>query len=95
MARKRRTFSRNFKAKVALEAMKEQMTISQIAGKHGVHPTQVKDWKKQALVDLPEVFGTNKGEDETEQLVSSLYEEIGRLKIQLDWLKKKSKLLSK
>jgi len=95
MARKRRTFSRKFKAKVALEAMKEHMTISQIAGKYGVHPTQVKDWKKQALDDLPEVFGTNTGNDEAEKLVSSLYEEIGRLKIQLDWLKKKYQQLHK
>ena len=79
MAEKRRTFTREFKAKVALEVLKEQLTISQIAKKYELHPNQVSSWKKQAKEDLLEVFGSGK-----EELISALYEKIGRLEIQLD-----------
>ena len=95
MAKKRRTFSREFKAKVALEALKEHLTIAQLAKKYSLHPNQVSAWKKQAKDDLLEVFGTGQQTDENEELVSTLYEKIGRLEVQLDWLKKKSKELSK
>lgn len=95
MAKKRRTFTKEFKAKVALEALKEQLTISQIAKKYDLHPNQVSAWKKQAKEDLIEIFGSGKQEDEQEELISALYEKIGRLEIQLDWLKKKSALFKK
>jgi len=88
--KKRRKFTREFKARVALEALSEQRTLSELASKYNLHPNQISTWKKQAKKSLPEVFGTVKRDDENEKLVSSLYEEIGRLKIQLDWLKKKS-----
>ena len=95
MAKKRRTFTKEFKAKVALEALKEQLTISQIAKKYDLHPNQVSAWKKQAKEDLLEIFGSGKQEDDQEELISALYEKIGRLEIQLDWLKKKSALFKK
>lgn len=95
MAKKRRTFTREFKAKVALEALKEQLTLSQIAKKYDLHPNQVSAWKSQAKEDLLEIFGTGNENDDQEELISALYEKIGRLEIELDWLKKKSALLRK
>jgi len=95
MAKKRRTFTREFKAKVAIEALKEQLTISQIAKKYDLHPNQVSAWKKQAKEDLLEVFGTGTENEDQEDLISALYEKIGRLEIELDWLKKKSALFKK
>ena len=95
MAKKRRTFTKEFKAKVALEALKEQLTISQIAKKYDLHPNQVSAWKKQAKEDLLEIFDSGKQEDDQEELISALYEKIGLLEIQLDWLKKKSALFKK
>lgn len=95
MAKKRRTFTREFKAKVALEALKEQLTLSQIAKKYDLHPNQVSAWKSQAKEDLLEIFGTGNENDDQEELISALYEKIGRLEIELDWLEKKSALLRK
>ncbi len=93
MARKRRSFAPSFKAKIALEALKEVKTISEIAQKHKLHPTQINLWKKQLLDGAEEVFvdGRSKSpaaaSDEPE--TADLYEQIGRLKVQLEWLKKK------
>lgn len=95
MAKKRRTFTREFKAKVASEALKEQLTISELAKKYSLHPNEVSSWKKQAKEDLLEVFGSATENEDQEELISSLYEKIGRLEIQLDWLKKKSEQLRK
>jgi transposase-like protein len=90
MPRKPRRFSREFKARVALEAFKEQHTLAQLAAKYDVHPNQITKWKREARQALPKVFGTVKPEDkQQEQLVSSLYEKIGRLEMELDWVKKK------
>ncbi len=89
-SKKRRKFTREFKSRVALNALREQFTLAELASKYNLHPNQISAWKKQAKESLPEVFGTVKRDDENERLVSSLYEEIGRLKVQLDWLKKKS-----
>jgi transposase-like protein len=91
MSMKRRRFSAAFKAEVALEALKEHKTINEIAAKHTVHPNQVAAWKKQAAQGLAEVFSEGHGRKTTneEQLVERLYEQIGRQKVELDWLKKK------
>ena len=89
MARKRRRFSADFKAKVALEAIKGQKTVAELAGEYEVHANQITQWKKQLLESLPEVFGRRR-ELEAADLVDRLYREIGRLKVELDWLKKKS-----
>ena len=90
MVRKKRRFSREFKARVALEAFKEQKTLAELATKYDVHPNQITKWKREARTALPEVFGTVKPDDAAqEQLVAQLYEKIGRLEMELGWLKKK------
>jgi putative transposase len=94
MARKRRRFSADFKAKVALEAIKGQKTVAELAGEYEVHTNQISQWKKQLLESLPEVFGRRREQDATKQqeLTDRLYQQIGQLKVELDWLKKKSGL---
>lgn len=92
MSRKRRNFSPSFKAKVALESVKGLRTISELAQKHKLHPTQINLWKKQLLDGAELVFEHGKvaGKGATDEPeVAELYEQIGRLKVQLEWLKKK------
>lgn len=93
MARKRRSFTPSLKAKVAIEALKEVKTIREIAQKHKLHPTQINLWKKQLLEGAEEVFqdGRTKSASASsdEPGAAELYEQIGRLKVQLEWLKKK------
>lgn len=92
MSRKRRTFSAEFKAKLAVEAIRERRTLAELAGEHEVHPNQITQWKKQLIETLPEVFGRRReqSDEQQQELVARLYEQIGRLKVELDWLKKKS-----
>ena len=80
-----------FKAQVALEAIKNQQTISQIASEYGVNPAQVSQWKKQVLEELPQLFtnGRSKAVSDNDQLVAELYRQIGQLKVEPDWLQKK------
>ena len=94
MARKRRRFSAEFKAKVALEAIKGRKTVAELAGEYEVHANQVTQWKKQLLESLPEVFGRRREQDaaKREEMTDRLYQQIGQLKVELDWLKKKSGL---
>jgi len=94
MARKRRRFSAEFKAKVALEAIKGQRTVAQLAGEYEVHANQIMQWKKQLLASLPEVFGRRRERDAAQQqeLTDRLYQQIGQLQVELDWVKKKSGL---
>ena len=91
MARTRRRFDGKFKAKVALEAIRGLRTISEIAKQFKVHPNQVTTWKKQLLSGASGVFegggSTPSKSDEPE--AAELYEQIGRLKVELEWLKKK------
>ena len=89
MARKR--YTSEFKSKVVLEALKEQKTISEISSKYGVHPNQITRWKKQLQDGLKEIFtsGRSGSSRKDEKLQDKLYQEIGRLKVELDWLKKK------
>ena len=90
MARKsRRKHGATFKAKVAVEAIQGVKTVPEIARRHEVHPSQVNTWKKQALEGLPMVF-ENGERDENDKLTASLYEQIGRLQVELQWIKKKS-----
>ena len=90
---KRRSFTPTFKAKVALEALRETKTIAEIAETHKLHPTQINLWKKQLLEGAEDVFqdgrsrGTKVGADGPKS--AKLYEQIGRLKVQLEWLKSK------
>ena len=78
--------------RVALEAIKGQKTANEIASEYGVHPTQIAQWKKQALDELPNVFERPSSERARteEALIASLYQQIGQLKVEVDFLKKKA-----
>lgn len=80
-----------FKAKVALEAIRESKTVAELSSLYGVHATQIKRWKEAALTGLTDLFSDKRKQHEKseEELVTALYREIGRLKIEADWLKKK------
>ena len=88
--RKRKNFSSQFKAKVALEAIRGVKTVTEIAQAFGVHPTQVGQWKKVLQDQAAGIFDTARGPAPVDPAASSerLYSEIGRLKMELDWLKK-------
>jgi transposase-like protein len=86
--RTRRKFTGDFKAKVALEAIKAQETINQIAARHEVHPHQVTQWKQQLLRQAPAAFEQPAAQAQ-EGVEEQLYAQIGRLKMELEWLKKK------
>src|SRR5438094_7281217 len=90
MGKHRRQFSAALKAKVAVEAIKGQRTVQEIASSYSVHPNQVTNWKKQLLDFSPEAFsaGRLRSDEADEQLRSELYAQIGKLKVELDWLKK-------
>ncbi len=92
MTKKRRQFSSQFKFRVALEAIKELKTISEIASQYNVHPTQVRKWRNQLMTEGPTVFGNNvtKQLQAQEARETELFEQIGRLKMELEWLKKKA-----
>ena len=87
----RRVHPAAFKAKVALEAIKEQRTIAELAGMYSIHPTQITKWKKQALDILSGGFSEKqkKKEHDDHELIQELYQQIGRLKVELDFLKKR------
>ena len=90
MARKRNRYSATLKAKVALEAVKEQHTTAELASRYGVHATLVSQWKRQLADGAESLFANGSAArpaDEPE--TAELYEQIGRLKMQLEWLKKK------
>ena len=84
-----------FKAKAALEAAKGEKTIAQLSSEFGVHANQIRQWRKQLLEELPRLFSDRrrKQEKDDEELRSELYQQIGQLKVELDWLKKKSHTL--
>ncbi len=91
MARKRKSHSPTFKAQVALAAVKGDKTMAELAGVHGVHPTLIHAWKKQLIGGAEDVFqtGARTSDHEHEELQAKLYEQIGRLQAELEWLKKK------
>ena len=91
----RKKFEEGFKARVAIEAIKCDKTLSQISSEYGVHSNVVSRWKQQLLKGAAEIFGKrnniiNNGQDE---LIDNLYKSVGQLKVENDWLKKKLKLL--
>ena len=89
---KRKQHSKEFKAKVALEALKGHKTINEIAAEYEVHPTQINTWKKRALEALPEAFsrGQDREAAQREAEQDRLYRQIGKLQVEVDWLKKKT-----
>lgn len=96
MGKIHKRYSPNLKAKLALEAIREEETVAELARKYQVHPTQIKRWKKAATERMIELF-TDRGqkrEKEKNLLIEELYREIGQLKVELDWLKKKSGFIS-
>jgi putative transposase len=92
MSKKRRRFSPEFKFRVALEAAKGQRTLGELSSEFSVHPNQVSQWKRQLLESGADVFGQNGAKEQRDQpaVEAELYEQIGRLKMELEWVKKKS-----
>ncbi len=95
MKRQRKQHSAGFKAKVALEAVRAERTLNELAGQFELHPTQVMQWKKRLLEGATELFNGHGDRDAVQEsaLRDRLYQEIGQLKVELDWLKKKLELL--
>lgn len=81
-----------FKSQVAIAAIRGDRTMSELSSEYGIHPTAINRWKKQVLEALPQIMSGKKAssEHDHEELVGKLYQEIGQLKVELDWLKKKS-----
>jgi putative transposase len=92
MSQNRRHHSAEFKFRVALEAVKGQKTVNEVASEYQVHPNQISTWKRQLLDKGTNIFARNGGPSQVEQeaLETDLYEQIGRLKMELEWLKKKA-----
>ena len=92
MSKKRRRFSAEFKFQVALEAAKGLKTLNELSSQYGVHPNQISGWKRALLEGGATVFSSNSAQElrEQEALQTELYEQIGRLKMELEWLKEKA-----
>jgi putative transposase len=92
----RKSYDSRLKVQVALEALKNQRTIAQIASEYGVHPNMVTQWKQRLLNELPDIFNNKhqKNKQDNESLQAELYRQIGQLKVELDWLKKKSGVIN-
>jgi len=94
LTKKRKQYKAEFKFQMALEAAKGLKTINQLAGEHDLHPNQVSQWKRQLLEEGPTIFGNGSVQQQREaaQVEAELYEQIGRLKMELEWLKKSTRL---
>ena len=92
MGKKRKVHSAELKAKVAIEAIRGLKTANEIAADFGIHPVQVSQWKRKLLDETTGVFSSGRGnkDRDAEKEKAMLYEKIGRLEVELDWLKKKS-----
>jgi putative transposase len=89
---KRKTYTGQFKGSVALEAIKAEKTLSELASQHAVHPNQIKQWKRHVSEHVGEIFADKRRKKarETETLIAELYQQIGQLTVELDWVKKKA-----
>jgi len=93
MSKKRTQYSAEFKAKVALAALRGEKTISELAAHYSIHPTMITQWKKALLDGASQIFGKgNKTQNQTQAEVDELYRQIGRLKVERDFLSKKLSL---
>ena len=86
----RKSFTAEFKAKVALEALRSEKTVNELAGAYDGHPNQVSNWKREAPAGLVAIFSTQRGQQAAHELAERerLYSQIGRLQVELEWLKK-------
>lgn len=91
MSKSRRKFTANFKAKVAMEALAERLTLSELAAKHGLHPNQISTWKKELQASASDLFEKQRGPKKVvdEEKEARLFQQIGQLQYELSWLKKK------
>ena len=94
--RNRRRFDGNFKTKVVIEALKERKTMSALAKEFSLHPQQITDWKRKAMDALPELFGKDSPAAalDIETITAPLYQKIGQLEVELDYLRRVQKKLS-
>jgi len=93
MSNKRKRYNPEFKAKVALTALKNEETMSELAARFGVHPTMITSWKRTLLDGAPDIFDKGqKSRKQTEEHVDELYKQIGRLQVERDFLSKKLSL---
>ena len=92
----KRQHSAALKAQVALELLREKETVSQICSRHVIHPTQARRWKQEAIAGLPRLFSDQavKALKRKDEFIEELYRQIGQLKVELEWLKKKMGLSS-
>jgi len=88
--KKRKNYTKDFKARVALDAIKGQKTINELATEYGVHSNQISQWKKKLITESTEIFSQNRGRDAKayEAEKDRLYQQIGKLQVEVDWLKK-------
>jgi transposase len=95
MAKKRRRFTAEFKARVVRAALREDETLAALASKFDVHPNQITEWKRQVLEAMPDLFSHARQADAkaAEEHESRLYEQVGKLQVELEWMKKKARQL--
>jgi transposase len=91
----RRNHDGAFKARVALEAVKDEKTMAQLSSEYDVHSNQIRQWRQRLLDELPNVFSDRRQKQDIagEEMTSELYRQIGQLKVELEWVKKKSQML--
>lgn len=96
MAKSPKKYTAQEKSSIALDALKERLTINELTSKYGVHATQINRWKKHLKENISKLFSENfeKPSKESEVLISELYQRIGQLSVELEWLKKKADLFS-
>ena len=94
MSTQRKRYSAEFKARVALDAVKGHKTVNELASTYGVHPTQITYWKHQLHKEVPEIFSARRAKraHDHEAFQAQLYQQIGQRKVALDWVKKKAGL---
>ena len=88
--KKRKNYTKDFKARIALDAIKGQKTINELATEYGVHSNQIGQWKKKLITESTEILSQNRGRDTkaNEAEKDRLYQQIGKLQVKMDWLKK-------
>ena len=96
MSRTRRTFTNEFKAKVALEAIKGYKSVNELAKEYRVHPNVIGNWRKEVLENLSVIFNNKRGpkSEANSELIDQLYKQIGKQQVELEWLKKKFNSIS-